>query len=75
MASFTAKYGLGEIVFLITDIEQNERMVTQVHFKGNNALVYSLALGMEESDHYEMEISAERDLFKQLDINDKNKQS
>jgi len=28
MATFTAKYNNGDLVYLITDVEQNERMVT-----------------------------------------------
>ena len=69
---FVSEFELGQIVFLKTDPEQNERMVTQVRFKGNGAATYFLAFGsQEETEHYAIEISKEKDLFKSLNITNK----
>lgn len=55
------KYNLGDIVYLITDEEQEKRIVTQIKlFPGG--LIYQLAIGNEHSEHYEIEISKEKQL-------------
>ena len=53
---FTSKYSLGELVYLITDTDQFERMITGVKFN-LNGVVYTLQCGVNESYHYEAEIS------------------
>lgn len=64
---FKSKYGLAELVYLITDTNQKERMVTGVKFN-LSGVIYTLAHGTEESYHYEAEISKEKDILKQLDV-------
>ena len=64
---YESKYGLGQLVYLITDDEQKERMVTGVKFNLNGH-VYTLQKGTEESYHYEQEISKDKDILKQLDV-------
>jgi hypothetical protein len=64
---FKSKYGLGELVYLVTDTEQLERMVTGVKFN-LNGLVYTLQCGVNESYHYEAEISKDKDILKRLDV-------
>ena len=57
------KYNLGDVVFLITNPDQKERMITAIKMNPGN-IVYSLSLGMDESNHYEMEISSTKDVLK-----------
>lgn len=64
---FKSKYGLAELVYLITDTDQLERMVTGVKFNLSGT-IYTLANGTNESFHYEAELSKEKDILKQLDI-------
>jgi hypothetical protein len=59
----TPKYKLGQTVYLITDVEQLPRMVTGITLRPNTIL-YSLSLSVNETTHYEMEISSERDILK-----------
>lgn len=51
------RYELGQIVYLITDVEQMARVVTNIKVLPNCLLSYQLSCGYECSDHYEMEIS------------------
>ena len=50
------KYKIEEIVFLITDNEQHQRMVTAIKIT-KNSLIYCLACGVNESWHYDYEIA------------------
>lgn len=50
---------IGDIVFLKTDPEQNERMVTEIRIRQNSVL-YSLSCGTTDSLHYEIEISTQK---------------
>lgn len=60
-------FDIGEIVFLITDEEQCERMVTNITI-GPNTVTYHLSYGMAVSTHYEIEMSRTKDIHKQLNI-------
>lgn len=53
------KFELEEIVFLITDTEQKERIVTGLKISKNN-IVYYLSCGTEETIHYEFEIASDK---------------
>lgn len=69
---FVSAYELGQIVFLKTDPEQEERIITQIKFGANNSVTYYLAFGAEsETQHYDIEMSATKDLMKALNISDK----
>jgi SNF family Na+-dependent transporter len=72
MATHNSTYTLGDILYLKTDPEQLERMCTQVSFKGSGSVVYSLSVGHQESDHYDIEISSKKDLMKELNISSHN---
>lgn len=52
-------YQIGDIVFLKTDPEQNERMVTEIRVR-QNSILYSLSCGTTDSQHYEIEISTNK---------------
>ena len=53
-------FDLGDIVYLKTDSDQRERMVT-AFFVRQGSICYYLACGEGESYHYELEISTDRD--------------
>jgi hypothetical protein len=49
-----------EIVYLLTDIEQLPRMVTSFSIFPPGVIVYRLSCGENETSHYEMEISSDK---------------
>lgn len=65
------KFELGQIVYLKTDPDQQARQVTNITVlpgpKSGIALTYQLSHGHQASDHYEIEISTERDALKALE--------
>jgi hypothetical protein len=66
MGFVDTKYELGQIVFLITDEQQRERMVTGIRFHANGAHGYDISIGDESNYHYECEISGEIDTLKKV---------
>jgi hypothetical protein len=56
------KYGLKQIVYLITDTDQRARMVVGIKVCMDNTLLYQLACGTDETWHYEAEMSEEKDI-------------
>jgi len=54
---------IGDIVFLITDPEQMERMVLGYTLRKTNVF-YELVQGVNNSVHYEDEIASEKDILK-----------
>lgn len=60
------KYELGQIVFLLTDHDQCERIITGIQVSGNNQLTYHLSCGIVESWHYDYELVSNKDLVKAL---------
>lgn len=57
------RFNIGDIVYLKTDNEQRERMVYAIHVYPHS-IMYALTKGTETSSHYEMEITAEKDVLK-----------
>ena len=57
-----ANYNIGDYVYLKTDIDQYQRLVTgyTVRMYGT---IYILSLGSEETSHHELEISDEIDIL------------
>lgn len=53
------KFDFGDIVYLATDIEQLPRIVTRIYIDPNY-LCYELSCGTTTSNHYELEITAEK---------------
>lgn len=53
------KYNIGEKVFLVTDSDQLERLVTAIQISPNN-LLYRLINNITETWHFEFEISKEK---------------
>lgn len=59
------KYSIGDIVFLITDIDQYPRMVTRLEIRPGSTM-YCLVFGNTESWHYDIEIQIEKDVLKAM---------
>ena len=57
------KYNIGDFVFLKTDTEQNERIVTAILITKND-IQYQLSFGSESQYHYDFEISSEKNILK-----------
>ena len=60
------KFNLGQIVYLVTDCQQKERIVTGVMLRPNNQVVYYLSCGEEEANHYDIEITDKKDIVKSI---------
>lgn len=54
---------IGEIVFLRTDDEQRERIVTGILIKGDGSVTYLLACSVTETEHYGFEITKDKTLM------------
>jgi hypothetical protein len=59
MMTIQNKFELEEIVFLITDTDQYQRIVTGIQVS-KNSILYRLACGVNESWHYEYEIARDK---------------
>lgn len=57
------KYNIGDVVFLMTDIEQLQRIVTGVLIRPRNAVIYYLTCGDTETTHYELEMVSEKNIM------------
>lgn len=51
------EFNLGQVVYLVTDPEQSERMVTGIQITLSWAEIYTLSCGESTSTHYAGEIS------------------
>lgn len=58
--SFEHAFQIGQIVYLRTDSDQERRIVNAIIICPNS-LMYTLGKGPDQSDHYEFELTAERD--------------
>ena len=56
------KYKIGQTVYLITDKEQETRFVTGIIIVPNG-LIYIISFGANISEHYDFEISEEKNLI------------
>lgn len=54
------KFELQQEVYLITDVDQLKRFVTGIVVRPNNALRYLLSCGDTESEHYDFEITEDK---------------
>jgi hypothetical protein len=58
-------YNIGDLVFLSTDQDQKQRLVTGVLIR-QNQIVYYLSSGVEESVHYDFEITEVKSVLNTL---------
>ena len=49
------KFNFEEVVYLITDVDQNLRIITGIQIT-KDSIIYRLACGITESWHYDFEI-------------------
>lgn len=54
------KHELGDVVYLISDPEQYKRIITDIKIGLDGGLIYYLALGVESTQHYELELTKEK---------------
>lgn len=59
------KYNIGDVVFLVTDTEQKERLVTGIIIRPGSVMYY-LACGTNETGHYAEEIADTKDILKAI---------
>ncbi len=57
------KFRIGQTVYLRTDADQLERLVTGINIRPGG-ISYALASGTNESYHYDFEITLDRDIIK-----------
>lgn len=62
---YEVKYSIGQTVYLLTDSEQLERVVTQIIIMPGT-IVYELSHSTFSSKHYDFEITTEQDELKKL---------
>lgn len=56
------KFELGSIVYLITDPDQFERMITRIIITMNGAIIYEASCGNCTSLHYDGEMSTKKNI-------------
>lgn len=66
MMIITTEHSIGDLVFVKTDEEQKERMVTEISIKSPNFVLYLLSYGVQHSWHSDLEITKELDLDKKI---------
>jgi len=65
--TYESTYKIGQIVYLRTDRDQNEHIVTHVHFDCNGAY-YTISHNGMDSCVYDIQISRVRNKLKELGI-------
>lgn len=56
-------YKFGQIVYLKTDTNQSPRIITGFSLRPNRSVMYYLGQGNQESVHFSIEISEEKDIL------------
>lgn len=59
------KYNIGEIVYIKTDVEQHQRIVTALVICPANDILYELTCGIVASKHYDFELTTEKNYVSQ----------
>lgn len=63
--TYESEYALGDLVYLATDPDQYERIVTGITIR-QSGIVYSLSQGTVESCHYSFEMTKYKDELKNI---------
>lgn len=66
------KFELGEIVYLMTDIDQFERLITRIVITISKSILYELSCGNQSSLHYAEEITGQKNMLIALGLEQKN---
>lgn len=56
------KFEIGQKVYLVSDPDQNVRIVTSFRIYMAGEIMYTVVCGIQESSHYHFELSEEKDL-------------
>lgn len=56
------KFEIGDVVYLKTDRDQYERIITGIKILPIG-IIYRVSLGVGENDHYEIELTAEKNVL------------
>jgi len=56
------KYGLGQIVYVITEGDQNPWIITCILVRERESISYSVSSGIENATFYEYELAPEKDI-------------
>lgn len=59
------KFRIGQTVYLITDKEQEKRIITAI-VERQSGVLYELSCGLDISSHYDFEISPEEDTLQKV---------
>lgn len=57
------EFSLGDLVYLKTDTDQKQRMVTKISITPAG-IYYDINCGVEDSSHYSLEMTTEKDWTK-----------
>lgn len=57
------KYDTGQMVYLMTDVEQLARMIVAITTYIDGSVMYHLVCGTEHTTHYEVEITEEKNIL------------
>lgn len=68
----TTKYDHFQNVYIASDPEQQQRQVVEMIILPTSLIVYKVRLGIEESEHYEGELTSKPDANKRLGIDKEN---
>lgn len=60
-------YDIGDTVFMVTDEEQFERLVTEIKLTPNTGALYKVVCGVEEKECYAIELSDKKKLWDEKD--------
>lgn len=58
-------FEIGTVVYLKTDEDQRERMIYGICVFGKGEIVYKVCQGTTMSEHYDFELSDQKDVLKQ----------
>jgi hypothetical protein len=64
------RYDIGQLVYLTTDPVQEDRLITAIKIVAGGSVIYTLAAGVVETCHYEIELTAHKNVIKSLGLSE-----
>lgn len=61
-------FNIGDNVYLKTDPDQHERMITEITIQPNNCIVYTVNVSDMTSVHYEIELTNNQDIKRKYNV-------
>lgn len=62
----TVYYNIGQVVYMVTDKDQSERILTRIQLSPDGGVLYCLNMGATETWCFGIEISEKRDIIKYM---------